>query len=114
MSRRVSPWTWRRALRDHGPKHPGELLTLFVIGTYMKRSGEAYPGQALIAKGARCSKRTVQRHITSAKDTGWITVYLAGKSGQQWRHSMYQASVPDWLVLDDLDEELSDCIESEG
>ena len=112
MSRLVSPWTWRRALRERGPENPGELLTLLVIGTYMNRSGEAYPSQKLIASGARCSKRTVQRHITSAREQGWITVYLAGRAGQQWRHSMYQARVPDWLVLDDLDEEISDYIEA--
>ena len=29
----VNVWTWRRALRDHGPSNPSVLLTLYTIAT---------------------------------------------------------------------------------
>lgn len=110
MPRAVSPWTWRRALRDHGPENPAELLTCYTIGTFMDREGFAFPSQKTIAAGIRASLRTVQRHLTSIERQGWINVKLAGRGGQGWRHSAYRASVPDHVPLEDLDEKLSDIV----
>jgi hypothetical protein len=115
MSRPVSPWTWRRALRDHGPASRSVLLTLFTIGTFMNRDGYAFPGQQTIARGARASVRTVQRHIEKAEREGWIGVRLAGRGGQGWRHLAYRAAIPADLNLSYLDETIADTIEgSEG
>jgi predicted DNA-binding transcriptional regulator len=112
MARAVSPWTWRRALRDHGPTDASVLLTLYVIGTYMNRDGYAYPNQELIARGARASARSVQRHIAAAKRAGWLAVELAGRGGKGWRFNAYRAAVPDNLLMDELDEKISDAIVS--
>lgn len=110
MPRPVAPWTWRRALRDHGPRSQGLLLTLYTIGTYMDRDGIAWPSQQLIAAGARASVRTVQRHIAIAERAGWLGIQLAGRGGQGWRHNAYRAAVPDDVPLDDLDEGIADAI----
>lgn len=112
MPRAVSPWTWRRALRDHGPKSPSVLLTLFVIGTFMDRDGRAFPGQQLIAKGIRGSVKTVQRHIEIVRREGWLHVETAGRGGKGWRHYAYRAAIPDHVDLDDLDESIADSIEA--
>lgn len=112
MPRAVSPWTWRRALRDHGPESPSVLLTLFVIGTYMDRAGVAFPSQQLIAKGIRGSVKTVQRHIEITRRDGWLCVQTAGRGGKGWRHYAYRAAIPDRVPLDDLDEAIADSIEA--
>lgn len=114
MPRPVAPWTWRRALRDHGPRSQGLLLTLYTIGTYMDRDGIAWPSQELIAAGARASVRTVQRHIAIAERTGWLGVQLAGRGGQGWRHNAYRAAVPDDVPLDDLEEGIADAITAQN
>lgn len=113
--RAVSPWTWRRALRDHGPRCQGLLLTLYTVGTYMRNSGYAYPGQALIAQGARTTSRTVRRHIAEAQRTGWLAVECAGRGGKGWRHNAYRACVPDdvYALLSDVDESISDHIQAQ-
>jgi hypothetical protein len=113
MPRIVSPWTWRRALRDHGPKSPSVLLTLYTIGTFMDRSGFAFPSQQLIAAGIRASVKTVQRHLDQAAHAGWIAVEIAGRSGKGWRHYVYRAAVPDHLDLDYVDEEIADAIQAQ-
>ena len=109
----VAPWTWRIALRDHGPRSSSLLCTLFIIGTYMNDSGYAFPGQVLIAKGARASLRTVQRHIAEARKLGWLVVEFAGRGGQGWRHSAYRCAIPDNLALTEKSEELADKIVSQ-
>lgn len=113
MPRAVSPWSWRRALRDHGPKSPSVLLTLFVIGTFMDRTGRAFPSQQLIAKGIRGSVKTVQRHLEIARRDGWLSIETAGRGGKGWRHYAYRAAIPDHVQLDDLDESIADAIESQ-
>jgi len=114
MARAVAPWTWRRALRDHGPKQPGLLLTLYTIGTFMDKDGFAYPRQALLARGARASVRTVRRHIQQAQRMGWIGVTESRTGGQSWRRHMYRAAVPDSITLDEKDEALSDVITAQN
>ena len=104
MARAVSPWTWRRALRDHGPRNPSLLLTALVIGTYMDRDGIAYPSQQLIAAGIRASVKTVQRHIVQLHREGWLGIEHAGRGGKGWRHYVYRATVPDELELGDSEE----------
>jgi hypothetical protein len=76
----------------------------------MDREGFSYPSQETIAKGARASVRTVQRHIAAAELAGWIGIQLAGRGGKGWRHYVYRAAVPDDLPIDEIDEKLSDVI----
>jgi hypothetical protein len=110
MPRAVKPWTWRRALRDYGPRQQGLLLTLYTLGTFMDENGFAYPGQARLARGARASVRTIRRHMELAKDLGWVGIDFAGKSGQGWRSYLYRAAVPSHVQLTDKDERLSDAL----
>jgi hypothetical protein len=100
-SKRVTPWTWRRMVRDHAPKKL--LITLFVLGTYWSRDGYAFPGQATIAKGARASVRTVRRHIDQAESEGWLRVELDHRTGKGWRRNVYLCVVPE-----DLEEHLNE------
>lgn len=97
-------------LRDYFPGSAEVLLVLLVIATYMNRDGMAFPGQTLIAKGARCGVRTVKRRIAAARELGWLGVGLAGRVGQGWRHNAYQAVVPEDLPLDEQDDALADAV----
>ncbi len=111
--RAVKPWTWRRALRDHGPDQQGLLLTLYTLGTFMDDNGFAYPGQQTLAHGARASVRTIRRHMEQAQKLGWVEFELAGRSGQGWRRYIYRCAVPDHVPLGEKDEMLADAVASE-
>ncbi|MBS0416675.1 MAG: hypothetical protein JSR66_03105 [Proteobacteria bacterium] len=108
--RAVSAWTWRRMLRDHGPKDPSVRLSLFVLSTWMKSSGIAYPSQRKWAAAVRVSVRTIQRHQKVAVELGWLGLATAGKTDRGWRMLAYRAAVPDDLELDRKDELLSAAI----
>lgn len=110
MPRAVAPWTWRRAIRDHGPQNATSCLVLYVIGTFMDRNGFAFPGQKLLAAGARMSDRTLRRHLDKLERAGWIAIEIAGRTGQGWAHHAYRASVPDSLAIDDLDEGIAEAL----
>lgn len=113
----VNLWTWRRMLRDHGPTTPSVLLTLYTIGTYMDGEGFCFVGQQRIADGARTSMRSVQRHIATARRTGWIHVELTRTTGKKNPHlsflNNYRACVPEYVELSDTDEELRDVLLSQ-
>jgi hypothetical protein len=102
-------------LRDHGPQDPGLLLSLFVLATWMNRGGYAYPSQESWARGARVSKRTVQRHQKLAVATGWLVIEDARRVGTHgWRQNAYRCAIPDALELDDQEEAISEAIGNEG
>jgi hypothetical protein len=109
----VSPWTWRRALRDRGPGEQSLLLCLYTIGTYMDRDGYAYPGQESIAAGMRASVRTVRRLIDAAARMGWLHVEEFKVTGKGWRRNSYRCTVPLHLDLEEMDENLRDVIVSQ-
>lgn len=111
--RAVKVWTWRRALRDHGPPSNGLLLTLYTLSTYMDNDGFAFPGQATIARGARVSERTVRRHVDQAVSLGWLHVEPTRGQGQAWRGIAYRAAIPDDLELDDIDDAITDALHSQ-
>lgn len=114
MPRVVAPWTWKRALRDHGPDKHRFLLALFVLNTYMDRDGCAFPSQPTWARGARASTRTIQRYVSQAVQLGWLIRSNAGRTGQGWNHNCYQCCVPDGVQLGQKDEELSGTIASQS
>jgi Helix-turn-helix domain len=78
----------------------------------MDRDGFAWPSQPTLAKAARVSDRTVRRHIEQAVALGWLSVDLAGHTGQGWRRHAYRCAIPDQLAVDDKDEELADVYSS--
>jgi hypothetical protein len=110
MPRAVAPWTWRRALRDHGPEDPHFLLAMLVLNTFMDATGFAYPGQSTWARGARKSVRMIQRYIVRARSEGWLYVVNAGRTGRGWAHHGYRCCVPDYIKLSEKDERISDHI----
>ncbi len=113
MPRAVAPWTWRQALRDHGPVDSGFLLSMLMLATYMNRDGYAYPSQATLAKASRRSVRMLRRYINRAEEMNWLAVVTAGHTGQGWRHHGYRACVPDEIPLTDADEDISRALEAQ-
>lgn len=111
--RAVKVWTWRRALRDHGPDQQGLLLTLYTLSTYMDDDGFAYPGQQAIADGARASVRTIRRHLSKARDLGWLYFKSRHTGGKRWRRYEYQAAVPDDVPLSEKDDELTTTVQAD-
>lgn len=99
MARRLPPWHWLRVLRQHGPDQPTVHLTLYVLGTFMDRSGECWPSQAAIVQATRLSRATVQRAIATARSGQWLTVRPTVRRGQGWRSNCYIACVPDSINL---------------
>lgn len=89
------------------------MLTLYTIGTFMDRDGFAFPNQDTIAKGSRNSVRTVRRHVDQAVAAGWLSVSLAGRGGQGWRHQSYRACVPDHIDLGATDDAISDSLSAQ-
>lgn len=110
MPRAVKVWTWRRALRDHGPRDKGLRLTLYTLGTFMDDNGFAYPSQKTLARSALVSDRTIRRHLEDAEHSGWVAIQSAGRNGQGWRHHGYRAAVPSHVPLSEKDERLSDAL----
>lgn len=111
MPKRVAVWTWARELRDHGPRSQGFLLAMHTLRTWMNRDGEAFPSQSNWAKGCAQHVKTLRRHVKYAVEQGWLLKGSAGRGGQGWRHYYYSAAVPDSIVLEEMDQELSDGVE---
>jgi len=97
VSRRVTPWVWRIAVRDHAPAKL--LLTLYTLGTYLDEHGVAYPAQETLARGIRGCVRTIKSHLKEAKALGWVEIDLAGRGGKGWRHNAYRCTVPDAVAI---------------
>lgn len=96
-------------LRDHGPPDAGLLLTMMMLSTWMDGDGYAFPAQRALATAARCSTRTVQRHIAAAETLGWLAVTPIHRGGGHgWRRNEYRACIPGHIDLADLDESLRD------
>jgi len=110
----VAVWTWRRALRDHGPRDALSLLLLLTLSTWMDRDGRAFPSQEKLAAGARMSIRTVRRKLAAAVDAGWLRIETENVGGQNWRRNVYLAAVPEGLELDETDEALRDVVVSQA
>src|SRR5437762_4430771 len=97
MPQRSDTWPWQQALcSEHGPPSAPRRLILLVLATFMDPDGSnARPSQATLAKCALISRRSVVTHLEAAKREGWLATYPAGRNGQGWRLSGYEATVPD-------------------
>lgn len=94
MSRRVSVWTWLRAVRD-STLSPAAKLTAFVLATYM-RNGTCWPARRRIAAGIGKSERTVTRALGELERAGVIKVEHRMNSS-----SIYEmAQAPDTWGID--------------
>lgn len=69
MSIKVITW-----VREHAPtENPAELCILYSLADRANDDGEGcWPSVATLAQEARCSQRTVQRHLRSLEDRGII------------------------------------------
>src|SRR5690606_31813453 len=108
MARTCPPAIWARLVRDHGPNDRMLKACLQTLRTYMDAEGYAFPSQALIAKGASLSEKTVQRKLDKARRLQWIGVYTHGRNGQGWKRQGYQCCVPDHVDVNEKDEHLFD------
>jgi len=110
--RAVKAWTWRRAVLDYGPANAGWKLSMLAIARYMNDDGEAWPSQALIARKASTTVRTVRRHILAAKQNGWLHVEEQHRGGRAWKHHVYRACVPESVLdkMTDKDADLADMV----
>lgn len=59
------------------------------------QGGNAWPSQATLAKRALVTRRSVIHHLEIAERQGWIARHWAGRNGQGWRLTGYEATVPD-------------------
>lgn len=113
MPQAVSPWTWRKALRDHGPQDRGYLLALMMLGTFVDRSGFAFPSVATWARASRNSVRQTQRYLARARKDQWLAVVRGGRGGKGWAFNGYRCCVPDSVQLDERDQDIADGFESQ-
>lgn len=112
MARRPPPWLWSVLIRDYGPPDPTLKLCLHTIRTFMDANGDAFPSQTTIAGAASLTDRVVRSKLKKAERLKWLSVNVAGHSGQGWRRHGYQTCIPDSVPLTDKQEQLADCQES--
>jgi len=71
----VKPLEWMRAVRDALPK-PGprssRLVVLFCLALRMRPDGTGFCSQPQLAEDAEVHATTVRRHLTWARDTGYL------------------------------------------
>lgn len=93
----VDRYTWQQAVcGEQGPKSSTARLVLLTVSLHMDAQGmNAWPSQATLARRACVSRRSVTTHLDQAQRDGWITRTTAGRNGQGWRLTGYEASVPD-------------------
>jgi len=106
MARYVSPWVYRKCLRDHGLRDATLLLVLHTVASFANKSGRCFPSQATIARSAAASVGTVRSKLQKASRQHWIAIFAELKSGQGWKHHSYALCIPDSIELDENDETL--------
>lgn len=87
-------WSWRHAFAQSSlpatTKH-----VLHTLGMFMNELGEGcYPSVADICRYSGLDKKTVLKHLATARDAGWIAVSQHGYRGQKWKRQEYAARWP--------------------
>lgn len=97
MSFPVDRWQWQQSIAsEQGPRGGKLRMVLMALSLHMKADGTgAWPSQALLSKRADVGRRTVQRALESAERNGWLVRQQSKRSGQAWRLTEYEATVPD-------------------
>lgn len=67
MSIHAAKWAWAQKVG-----HPTRKLVLVALADHANADGECWPSMRLVADFAECSPRTVQRHIDSLEDEGFV------------------------------------------
>jgi hypothetical protein len=93
----VDRYNWQQQVcGEHGPGSPTARLVLLAISLHMNAQGaNAWPSQATIARRSCVSTRVVVKHLGIAERQGWLKRYEAGRNGQGWRLTGYEAVLPD-------------------
>jgi hypothetical protein len=93
----VDVYVWRQSIASRrGPANPQTRYVLLVLSLHMRPDGtNAWPSQRHLAVRSGLNERVVRRHLALAERTGWLTRLDAGRNGQGWRLTKYEAAVPD-------------------
>lgn len=99
MSGSSRAWSWRHAFSSSDlpamTKH-----VLHTLGMFMNELGEGcYPSVADISRYSGLDKKTVLKHLSTARDAGWIAVSQHGYRGQRWKRQEYAARWPERDLL---------------
>lgn len=92
-------WTWRHAFASSGLPATTKAV-LHTLGMFMNELGEGcYPSVADICRYSGLDKKTVLKHLGTARDAGWIAVSQHGYRGQRWKRQEYAARWPERDLL---------------
>lgn len=88
-------WSWRHAFaRSSLPATTKHVL--HTLGMFMNELGEGcYPSVADICRYSGLDKKTVLKHLATAREAGWIAVAQHGYRGQKWKRQEYAARWPE-------------------
>ncbi|MEJ5084828.1 helix-turn-helix domain-containing protein [Brucella pseudogrignonensis] len=88
-------WSWRHAFASSSLPATTKAV-LHTLGMFMNEFGEScYPTVADICRYSGFDKKTVLKHLSSARDAGWIAISLHGYRGQKWKRQEYAARWPE-------------------
>lgn len=88
-------WSWRHAFAQSALP-PTTKHVLHTLGMFMNEFGEGcYPSVADICRYSGLDKKTVIKHLATARDEGWIAVSQHGYRGQRWKRQEYTARWPE-------------------
>lgn len=106
MSADLSPlFTWRSVVAsEHGPPSSTRRHVLLTLSLHMnERGGSCFPSTRTLAQETGLSRKTVEKHLRTANEEGWIDRSVHGLSGQGWKRFEYGAEFPPG-VLEELQE----------
>lgn len=99
MSGSSRAWTWRHAFASSSLPATTKAV-LHTLGMFMNELGEGcYPSVADICRYSGLDKKTVLKHLGTARDAGWIAVSQHGYRGQRWKRQEYSARWPERDLL---------------
>jgi hypothetical protein len=107
VPRALSPWTWARALRDHGPNDRDFLCAMLILRTYMDNAGFAYPSLRTWAGATRMAVNTLRVILGKATAEGWLHVESRAGNRRQRVRNVYRCTVPGHIEVSDKDEEIA-------
>lgn len=110
VARVVSPWTWAKALRDHGPKDRDFLCAMFTLRTYMDTVGFAYPSLRTWAAGTRMSVNTLRKHVSAAAASGWLSIESRAGQRRERMRNVYRCTIPGFVELSATDEQIAEAL----
>jgi hypothetical protein len=88
-------YDWRNAVASPaGPSNSSTRHVLLTLSLHMNPQGAAWPSQTTLARRSGLSLRTVKTALDDAEAAAWIVRSWHGFSGQGWRRTRYQGTIP--------------------